>query len=75
MKMSAIIIITFNIDLARDYVSLIHVHVAHSLMLVVCMACLVDEVLDVTPDTVNLMTSSGVACVEPKYLHQKSHLA
>ena len=42
------------LDLARDSVSPTRVHVEHSWMSVVYMACLVDEVPDATPGTVRL---------------------
>ena len=64
-----------TIDLECDSGSHTRVHAEHSWMFVVYMACLVDEVPDATPGIVSSTTSSGAACVEPKYQHQKNYLA
>ena len=54
-------------DLYAAIDQLMGVHVEHSWMFVVYMACLVNEVPDATPGTVSSTTSSGAACVEANY--------
>jgi len=62
--------------LGTRYVSHTHVRVEHLWTLEVYMACLVDELQVVTPDTVSWTTLYGAAwCVELKSLHRKSRLA